>query len=158
MYLKASPCHRTHFWDPVSNFWGLGPFPGSRTPPNGFVSSSCRDFARRELLACHWCRNRTIFVISVFSGCLWGPECQGSLYTESLAPGSGSLGSSECLKIDLKIAFEFVPTRSTAEGVGGLPKSVNSTGESSRFVISSSRFGYTICCACPEGFLKRVPI
>ena len=48
-------------------------------------------------------------------GCLWGPECQGSLCTEPLAPGPGSLGSSECLQID----FEFGLTRSTAEGVGG---------------------------------------
>ena len=32
-----------------------------------------------------------------------------------MAPGSGSLGSPECLKIN----FEFCLTRSTAEGVGG---------------------------------------
>ena len=48
------------------------------------------------------------------------PGCIGSQYTEPVAPGSGSLESPECFKI----SFEFVLTRSVAEGSADLFKSI----------------------------------
>ena len=61
-------------------------------------------------------------MISVISG----PRVPKELIEGARAPRSGSQGSPECLKI----SFEFVLTRSTAEGVGGALGPYTSISES----------------------------
>ena len=96
--------------DPIFGVRGL--FLGSGTPPNGFGSSRYIDFAHRELLACHFCRNPAIFVISVISG------DHGFCWSELECGAERAWGYHDGVPQGL-CDMTFVLTRSTAEGVGG---------------------------------------
>ena len=118
-YLKASPCHRPQFWGPWSIFGVRDLFLGSRTPPYGFGSSRNRDFTHRELLACHFCRNSAIFVISVISGDHGFCWSQLELAGVTLRKGLGRTWILPGLAGFRLGQRKVVLTRSTAEGVGG---------------------------------------